>query len=73
MPSATTQPIRIVEAPQPELDERTRRMLMTRRQALIIELGGIEDYLGVERSIIPKRKRPEELARKFDRIMTGRQ
>lgn len=69
----TTQPIRITDAPPPEPDERVRALYMSRRQALIIELGSIEDYLGLERSIIPKRKRPEELARKFDRIMTGRQ
>lgn len=65
--------IRIVEAPSAMPDERTRALLMSRRQALIIELGSIEDYLEIERSIIPKRKRPEELARKFDKIMTGRE
>lgn len=32
-------------------------LLMARRQALIIELGAIEDYLGMDRSITPKRKR----------------
>lgn len=63
------QPIRITEAPSTELDERIRTLYMSRRQALIIELGSIEDYLGLERSIIPKRKRtPEELARRFDRL-----
>lgn len=34
-----------------------RSLWMTRRQAIIMELGAIEDYLGMERSIVPKRKR----------------
>jgi len=34
-----------------------RRLLMARRQALIIELGAIEDFLGMERSITPRHKR----------------
>ena len=61
------QPIRIVEAPPAEPDERQRRLLMTRRQAIIIELGGIEDYLGLDRSITPRRKR-ETMIQKFDRL-----
>jgi len=32
-------------------------LLMAIRQSLIIAIGALEDYLGVERSIIPKRKR----------------
>ncbi len=32
---------------------------MTIRQGLIIALGGLEEYLGIERSIIPRRKRPK--------------
>ena len=39
------------------IDERARVLLMAVRQALIIALGAIEDYLGLERSIIPRRKR----------------
>ena len=39
------------------IDERERSLLMTRRQALIMELGAIEEYLGLQRSIIPKHKR----------------
>lgn len=31
--------------------------LMRRRQALIMELGEIEELLGLERSIMPRRKR----------------
>jgi len=31
--------------------------LMTRRQTLIMELGALEDLLGMERSIVPRRKR----------------
>jgi hypothetical protein len=34
-----------------------RALLLARRQALIIELGAIEEYLGMERSIMPRRKR----------------
>lgn len=34
-----------------------KRLMMARRQAIIIELGAIEDYLGMERSIVPRRKR----------------
>ena len=45
-------PIEITEA------ERTR--LMSKRQTLIMELGAIEDYLGMERSIVPKRKKEED-------------
>lgn len=45
---------------------------MARRQAIIIELGAIEDYLGIDRSIVPRRKRdapkPEELREKFVRL-----
>lgn len=41
------------------LDERTKRLLMIFREALIIALGGLEDYLGLPRSIVPRRKRGE--------------
>ena len=37
--------------------EREHKLLMAIRQALIIALGAIEDYLGMERSVIPKHKR----------------
>lgn len=57
---------------QPTVNEQERRYLMARRQAIIIDLGAIEDYLGLERSIVPRRKReppkPEELREKFIRI-----
>lgn len=33
------------------------KMLLARRQALLIELGAIEECLGMERSVIPKHKR----------------
>jgi len=36
---------------------KARALLMTLRQALIMVLGAIEDYLGIERSIVPRRKR----------------
>lgn len=65
-------PIRITEEDVPQPDDRHRALLMSKRQALIIELGAIEDYLEMERSIIPRRKRPEEIARKFDALTAGR-
>ncbi|MCC6315426.1 MAG: hypothetical protein IT337_15585 [Thermomicrobiales bacterium] len=43
-----------IDAPQTEAE---RRLWMTRRQAIIMELGAIEDYLDLPRSIVPKRKR----------------
>jgi len=39
------------------IDTRTRVLLLAIRQALIIALGALEEYLGMERSIIPKHKR----------------
>lgn len=46
-----------MSAPQPTITDNERRFQMARRQAIIIELGAIEDYLGLERSIVPRRKR----------------
>ena len=40
-----------------ELPDWYRAYLMKRRQTLIMELGEIEDQLGLERSIVPRRKR----------------
>ena len=61
---------------QPQVTEQERRYLMARRQSLIIDLGAIEEYLGLERSIVPRRKRepvrPEELRDKFDRVTRQR-
>ena len=39
------------------IGERFRIFLMATRQALIILIGALEDYLEIERSIIPRRKR----------------
>jgi len=39
------------------LSDEERQMLMRKRQALIIELGALEEYLGMPRSIVPRRKR----------------
>ena len=39
------------------MTDRTHTLLMTVRQALIMILGAIEDYLGKQRSIVPRRKR----------------
>jgi len=36
---------------------RTKVLLMHARECLIIMLGALEDYLGMERSIVPRRKR----------------
>lgn len=40
-----------------QVNPRTRALLLAVRQALIIALGALEDYLCIERSIIPKHKR----------------
>ena len=40
-----------------EVTDATRRLLMAVRQALIIALGAIEDFLELQRSIVPRRKR----------------
>jgi len=39
------------------IPERTKMLLMALRQALIIALGAIEDYVEMERSIVPKHLR----------------
>jgi len=39
------------------IESRQRIMLMAIRQALIIALGALEDYLSIERSIVPRHKR----------------
>lgn len=41
-------------AVNPMVTQRTKALLIALRQALIIALGALEDYLGMERSIIPK-------------------
>jgi len=42
----------------PELtDTRQRVLLMAIRQALIMALGALEDYLGLDRSIVPRHRR----------------
>lgn len=37
--------------------DKQKILLMALRQALIMMLGAIEDYLEVQRSIVPRRKR----------------
>jgi hypothetical protein len=39
------------------MDLRSRTLALAVRQALIIILGAIEDWLGMERSIVPRHKR----------------
>ncbi len=46
----------VLPAP-PELTESERKWLMAIRQTLIMQLGATEERLGMERSIVPKRKR----------------
>ena len=38
-------------------DDKAKALLMCVRQALIMIIGAIEDYLGMERSIVPKHRR----------------
>lgn len=65
---------------QVRITDNERRFQMARRQAIIIELGAIEDYLGLERSIVPRRKRepvreartPVELRDTFVRLTERR-
>lgn len=66
----------IAERERPTITDAERRFHIARRQAIIIELGAIEDYLGMERSIIPRRKRDrpnaDDLFRRFDRLTSTR-
>ena len=39
------------------IDTRQRVLLMAIRQALIMALGALEDYLGLDRSIVPRHRR----------------
>jgi hypothetical protein len=39
------------------IPDRQRALLLIVRQALIMVLGALEDYLNVDRSIVPKHKR----------------
>ena len=41
-------------------EEKERHLLLARRQAILIELGSIEDYLGMERTVVPKHLREKE-------------
>lgn len=41
------------------MSERDKRLWLSFRQALIMVLGAIEDYLGLERSITPKHRREQ--------------
>jgi hypothetical protein len=46
----------IDESPKP-MDTRTHVLLMAVRQALLIALGALEDYLRLDRSVTPKHLR----------------
>lgn len=39
------------------IDPRARIFMISVRQALIMLIGALEDYLGIERSIVPRHKR----------------
>lgn len=60
----------------PDITDSEWRYLMQERQACIIRLGALEDRMGLERSIVPRRKREptrhEELRDKFDHVVTAR-
>ena len=43
--------------PKEPINLKMYTLLMCIRQAIIMVLGGIEDFLEMERSIVPKRKR----------------
>lgn len=49
----------ILSADDRPAPESVRRLWLTRRQAIIMELGAIEDYLDMPRSIVPRRKREQ--------------
>jgi hypothetical protein len=48
---------------QPHLTEAERSLVLSLRQAKIIEVGAIERFLNVEQTITPRRKRPREPVR----------
>lgn len=53
-----TEPVQILlDADEPPKSDAERRLWLTRRQSIIMELGAIEDYLDMPRSIVPRRKR----------------
>lgn len=41
------------------VDERTKVLLLSVRQAIIMMLGALEDYLGLPRSITPRHRKGE--------------
>lgn len=41
------------------MNERDRVLWLAIRQAMLICLGAIETYLGLDRTVVPKRKRDE--------------
>ncbi len=41
------------------MEEKTRILLLAVRQAVLMILGAIEDYLGMERSVVPQHLRKE--------------
>jgi hypothetical protein len=43
-----------------KIDDRMRILWLAIRQALLIALGAIEEFLGLERTRIPKHKREEK-------------
>lgn len=47
--------------PATMIEPRTRTLLLSFRQALIIILGALEDYLKIPRSIVPLHERLERL------------
>lgn len=50
-----------LQALNKHIESPDRELWMSRRQALIMELGAIEDFLGMPRSIVPKRKKAQQV------------
>jgi hypothetical protein len=46
----------------PPRTEMERRLWMATRQSIIMQLGAIEDYLDMPRSIVPRHKREDRRA-----------
>lgn len=51
----------MVSKPESSLDNRHNVLLLSLRQSCIMALGAIEDYLGMEHSIVPRHKRKQKL------------
>ena len=48
-----------------------RQVMLARRQGLLIELAAIEDYLGLERSVLPRAERIKQRLERQSGIRVG--